>query len=67
MNLDDIVGRMNEERVRAEQRREKLAGELRAVEEGIGRIDVAMAEIEKASRPRRGRRPGTRAATAPAP
>ena len=62
MNMDGIVGRMNEERARTEQRREKLAGELRAVEERIGRIDVAVAEIEKASRPRRGRRPGTRAA-----
>ena len=67
MTRDGIVGRMNEERARAEQRREKLAGELRAVEERIERIDIAMAEIEKASRPRRGRRPGTRAATAPAP
>ena len=62
MNMDSIVGRMNEERARAEQQRETLAGELRAVEERIERIDVAIAEIEKASRPRRGRRPGTRAA-----
>ena len=67
MNMDGIVGRMNEERARAEQRREKLAVKLRAVEERIERIDVAMAEIEKTSRPRRGRRPGTRAAAAPAP
>ena len=67
MNMDSIVGRMNEERARAERQRERLAGELRTVEERIERIDVAMAEIEKAFRPRRGRRPGARAAAAPAP
>ena len=67
MNMDGIVGRMNEERAKAEQQREKLADELRTVEERIARIDVAIAEIEKATRPRRGRRPGTRAAAAPAP
>ena len=62
MNMDRIVGGMNEERARADRQREKLAGELRAVEERIERIDVALAEIERASGPRRGRPRGTRAA-----
>ena len=66
MNMDGIVDRMNEERAGAKRQREKLAGELRAVEERIERIGVALAEIEKASGPRRGRPRGAPAATSAA-
>ncbi len=70
MNVDGVIERMKTERANLEERKEPLREELRAIEERIVRLDVALEEFEsvasrmkpaapaaKPQRRRRGKRP----------